>query len=73
MLVIAGIIVVIFLINIILAMTSEVNLNWLTWIVITAGITGLLTWGVLRINESFTIRKYHKYRNQQRSRDKSHL
>lgn len=69
MLAIAGIVVGIFLINIILAMTSEVNLNWLTSIIVSVGVIGFLIWSVLKLKEILVIRNYQKYRRKQKLRD----
>jgi len=69
MLIIAGVIVAVFLVNIILAITSEVNLNWLTWIIVSIGLLGFTLWSCLRILETIVIKTYQRHRQVQRIRD----
>ncbi|MFT4682757.1 MAG: Flp pilus assembly protein TadB [Flavobacteriales bacterium] len=69
MLVIAGLIVAVFLVNIILVITSEVNLNWLTWIIVSIGMLGFTLWSILRILETLVIKTYQRHRQEQRTRD----
>lgn len=69
MYVMAGVLVFVFLLNIILALFSTVDLNWLTWILVVVAIIGFAVWSTQKIIEVTAMKRYRHFRQQQRERD----
>ncbi|MDG1262565.1 MAG: hypothetical protein P8O05_12455 [Flavobacteriales bacterium] len=69
MYVMAGTLVLVFLLNIVLALFSTVELNWLTWIMVIMALIGLVIWAIQKAVEATAMKRYRFYRQQQRERD----
>lgn len=69
MYVMAGTLVLVFLLNIILALFSTIELNWLTWIVVIIALIGFVIWSIQKALEVSAMKRYRFYRQQQRERD----